>query len=40
MFASDKELQQHMAREHKDSMSKWERRQAMTLDVDIQVRGG
>lgn len=37
VFASEQELRQHMAREHSESMSKWERRQAMTLTPDIQV---
>ena len=40
VFGSEQELRQHMAREHSENMTKWERRQAMTLTPDIQVSLG
>ena len=37
VFASEQELKQHNAREHAGTMTRAERRQAMTIPIDIQV---
>lgn len=37
VFPSEQELKQHNAREHAGSMSRAERRQALTIPINIQV---
>jgi len=37
VFLSEQELKQHNARDHAGSMSRAERRQALTIPIDIQV---
>ena len=39
VFVSESELRQHTAREHGDTLSKAEKRQALTLPVNFSVRG-
>ena len=40
VFPSEQELKQHNAREHSGSMSRAERRQALTIPIDVQVSAG